>query len=299
MTRWLRSLGERRAGLPGYLLLAVCAVLWSCTTGPPAAPGAQSQPAVTESRPTPAPAREQPASTTPRPVLPGTVLEVIDGDTVGVQLSSGPVRVRLHSIDAPERTQPWFAQSRDALARRVAGRSVGLDVFAQDRYDRLVAVILLGDDNVNAWMVQQGHAWAYRHYLEDPAYCIWEFSARSAQRGLWSLPPQQRRAPWEWRAVERGESLVYTDYGRESVANCVAAMRRGAPGSEATAKPAPPAQAPPGDCRIKGNVSENGRIYHVPGSRHYELTTIDESRGERWFCTADEARRAGWRPPRN
>jgi len=52
------------------------------------------------------------------------------------------------------------------------------------------------------------------------------------------------------------------------------------------------------DCAIKGNISGDGRrIYHLPGNRSYDMTRIDESRGERWFCTEDEARRAGWRSP--
>ena len=51
-------------------------------------------------------------------------------------------------------------------------------------------------------------------------------------------------------------------------------------------------------CRIKGNISQNGRIYHVPGNLSYEQTKIDESKGERRFCTEAEAREAGWRAPK-
>jgi len=51
----------------------------------------------------------------------------------------------------------------------------------------------------------------------------------------------------------------------------------------------------PGDCQIKGNISSNGQIYHVPGTRDYDMTRIDTSKGERWFCSEDEARAAGWR----
>jgi len=40
------------------------------------------------------------------PVLAGTVTSVIDGDTIKVQLSSGPITVRLAHIDAPESHQP-------------------------------------------------------------------------------------------------------------------------------------------------------------------------------------------------
>ncbi|WP_444429667.1 sunset domain-containing protein [Rhodobacter capsulatus] len=55
-------------------------------------------------------------------------------------------------------------------------------------------------------------------------------------------------------------------------------------------------QTPPGACRIKGNISKKGQIFHLPGSRDYDRTRIDETRGERWFCTEAEARAAGWRP---
>ena len=54
-------------------------------------------------------------------------------------------------------------------------------------------------------------------------------------------------------------------------------------------------QTPPGPCRIKGNISENGKLYHVPGSRSYDSTIIDESKRERWFCSEQEAKDAGWR----
>jgi hypothetical protein len=51
-------------------------------------------------------------------------------------------------------------------------------------------------------------------------------------------------------------------------------------------------------CQIKGNIGSSGKIYHVPGSQAYEKTKIDEARGERWFCSEDQAVAAGWRAPR-
>ena len=62
---------------------------------------------------------------------------------------------------------------------------------------------------------------------------------------------------------------------------------------------AQPIPAAEGDCKIKGNISRNGKIYHVPGSASYNATKIDESKGEQWFCTEAEAQAAGWRPPKN
>jgi hypothetical protein len=51
---------------------------------------------------------------------------------------------------------------------------------------------------------------------------------------------------------------------------------------------------------IKGNVSYNSgeKIYHVPGQEYYSDTVINTQYGERWFCTEQEARAAGWRKSR-
>lgn len=49
-------------------------------------------------------------------------------------------------------------------------------------------------------------------------------------------------------------------------------------------------------CVIKGNISSSGeRIYHVPGQQFYDVTKIDVSKGERWFCSEQAALDAGWR----
>jgi len=50
-------------------------------------------------------------------------------------------------------------------------------------------------------------------------------------------------------------------------------------------------------CDIKGNISyyTDEKIYHVPGGEYYNKTEIDQSEGERWFCSEEEARAAGWR----
>jgi hypothetical protein len=49
-------------------------------------------------------------------------------------------------------------------------------------------------------------------------------------------------------------------------------------------------------CVIKGNISAIGeRIYHLPGQRYYDETGINTSKGERWFCSEQEAVNAGWR----
>lgn len=51
------------------------------------------------------------------------------------------------------------------------------------------------------------------------------------------------------------------------------------------------------NCKIKGNISygSGSKIYHMPGQEYYDSTTINEDYGERWFCSEEEARAAGWR----
>ena len=49
-------------------------------------------------------------------------------------------------------------------------------------------------------------------------------------------------------------------------------------------------------CDIKGNVSSNGsKRYHVPETVFYDSVKIDESKGERWFCSEEDAEKAGWK----
>jgi endonuclease YncB( thermonuclease family) len=161
------------------------------------------------------------------PVLVGTVIKVTDGDTIKVQLSSGPINVRLDSIDTPEKNQPWGRESTAALAQLVANKRVELDVVTQDRYERLVAVVMVGGVNVNEQLVRDGHAWAFRRYMKKdtgPTFCALEAKARASRRGLWSLPDEDWIYPSDWRRLQRGATDEYDDFRQETVADCVAAI---------------------------------------------------------------------------
>ena len=62
------------------------------------------------------------------PVLRGKVIDVIDGDSVEVQLQSGRIQVRLHAADAPEHDQPGGRDAGRALRKRLPrGSEVGLE----------------------------------------------------------------------------------------------------------------------------------------------------------------------------
>ena len=212
---------------------------------------------------------------------------VIDGDSLEI----GGMRIRLFGIDAPERGQGcraggelWICGglARLRLEERISGRRVVCKEKDRDRYGRIVAVCRAGGEDLNAWMVSEGWALAYRRYSE--AYVDEEARAQAARAGVWRgdfVPP------WDWR---RGKRLPVPD--RDT--------RRGTGKDEAPKRPAPRAEShDSGGCRIKGNISRSGeRIYHVPGGYYYDRTRIDPSKGERWFCSEAEARAAGWRRSR-
>lgn len=53
-------------------------------------------------------------------------------------------------------------------------------------------------------------------------------------------------------------------------------------------------------CTIKGNISKTKeKIFHVIGCLNYNETVIDTTKGERMFCSEQEAKDAGWRKALN
>ncbi len=234
--------------------------------------------------------------------LPATLIRVVDGDTIKVRLDSGPIVVRLHGIDAPEAGQSPGKAATKALRARVEGEPLEIEPIGQnDGYGRMVAKVLIRSDDVNARLVESGYAWAYRRYLRhepgDEHYCRLEAEARAAGRGVWTGAPDTWEPPWASRARARDRAAPGISYAEETAERCIAAIGRKEPAPSRAGPDAGPVQ--PSACRIKGNVNtRRERIYHLPGADSYAATRIDETRGERWFCTIDEAERAGWRAPR-
>ncbi len=139
----------------------------------------------------------------------GQVVGVIDGDTVDVlspQLQKQ--RVRLISIDAPERSQPFGTRSKQALSDMVYGKQVAVVDHGKDMYGRQLGEVMVGTASANKAMVHLGLAWAYRPKLQDNSYVDIENTARQARRGLWADPNPV--APWTYRREKRQKSSSST-----------------------------------------------------------------------------------------
>ena len=147
---------------------------------------------------------EPPATKIEPPVA--AQIRVIDADTVDID----GTRYRQFGIDAPEarqtcrawgRTWDCGAAATEALMSGAAGMSCSGS--ESDRYGRVIGVCSSGGEDLNAWLVANGWALAYRQYAED--YVSEEERARSNQQGI------HRGAfidPWRWR---RGERLAGED----------------------------------------------------------------------------------------
>lgn len=188
---------------------------------------------------------------------------VVDGDTIDI----AGMRVRLEGIDAPETGQSCDRRDGSSfdcglaatrlLTELTHGRDVTCEERGRDKYSRTLAVCFAGGVELNGEMVRHGLAWAFVKYSHS--YVAIEAEARALRIGIWDGDSEPA---WAYRA--RSWQVA--------------------------------GQTAPAGCAIKGNVSRNGHIYHLPWSPWYGKVSVDERRGERWFCSEAEAIAAGWRP---
>lgn len=117
----------------------------------------------------------------------GTVTYVTDGDSLWVRPLAGgePVEVRLQGIDAPEICQPHGREARAALAALALHRPVTVRPRARDRYERVLARVRLGRQDLGGWMVGQGHAWSDGWRGRRGPYARQQAQAAHARLGLW------------------------------------------------------------------------------------------------------------------
>ena len=90
----------------------------------------------------------------------GTVVSVLDGDTLEVFHHDRSERIRLHGIDCPEKGQAFGNRAKEAASALVFGKEVMLHTRGKDKYKRTVADVLLPDGtNLNQRLVQDGWCW--------------------------------------------------------------------------------------------------------------------------------------------
>jgi len=127
-----------------------------------------------------------------------TVVKVIDGDTIEVDIDGTIYKVRYIGIDTPElndKRAEFCALAQEATRynqQLVEGETVWLekDISETDLYGRLLRYVYVDGIFVNAELVSQGLAWA-KTYEPDTKYWDYleelEMEAKQAGRGIWAV----------------------------------------------------------------------------------------------------------------
>jgi micrococcal nuclease len=212
----------------------------------------------------------------PPHVLVGQVVEVIDGNTIRVNLGDRAETVRYIGINTKETNLPTRGPERsggegaEANRELVARQQIRLELDAQerDREGRLLAYVYVADKMVNAELVRRGSAeimTVQPNVRHRDLFVTLEQEARDERRGLWADPSE----PTTPTSVAQAGPTTGERPGvsPESAWTC-------------------PVSQP-----IKGNRStySSGRcVFHVPDGELYGATKPD-----RCYATVDNARQDG------
>lgn len=137
-------------------------------------------------------------------------IKVSDGDTMNVQkVENGKfvgeiVKIRMFGIDAPEKTQDYGSESKQALEKLVSGKILEIEEKNRDRYGRTVAVVYVDGKNVNEEMVKNGNAWWYQEYdKNDTRMQAYQENAKKNKLGLFGKRGYVE--PWNYRKEKKAQ----------------------------------------------------------------------------------------------
>ena len=142
-------------------------------------------------------------------------VKVSDGDTLNVQkVENGKfvgeiVKIRMFGIDAPEKTQDYGIESKQALEKLVNGKTLEIEEKNRDRYGRTVAVVYVNGKNVNEEMVKNGNAWWYQEYdKKDTKMQAYQENAKKNKLGLFGKRGYVE--PWNYRKEKKAAATSKT-----------------------------------------------------------------------------------------
>ncbi|RLE27964.1 MAG: hypothetical protein DRJ65_01180 [Acidobacteria bacterium] len=124
-------------------------------------------------------------------------VDVIDGDTIVVEIDGVQVRVDLRAIDAPETGQPFGEQARQFTESKVRGEKVTLQAALHSMDNPMVAQVMIGDLDLARALLKAGLAWHDTIHDDQEDLVIEHIMARGSKTGLWI--ESDAMPPWQWR----------------------------------------------------------------------------------------------------
>lgn len=209
------------------------------------------------------------------------VTRVVDGDTFDVNIDGATKRVRVIGLDTPETVDPrkpvqcFGKEASNKATELLLNKKVKLEADPTqgdtDKYGRILRYATREDGLFfNKWMIENGYGHEYTYntpYKYQIEFKQAQKAAQEAKKGLWAdnacaAAPTTATTP----TISKTTPVVTTKEAQ-----------------------------PTAGCLIKGNINTKGeKLYHLPSCPSYSKTTISEGDGEKWFCTEQEAVKAGW-----
>lgn len=206
-------------------------------------------------------ARREPAATATTGGISGRAT-VISGDALRINGRE----IKLAGIESPVANQncttgdgrTWNCgwSARSALDRIVRRRNVTCTPLEAVGQGATIANCTANEADIAEALVRNGHVFAASGFFA--AYGSSEADARAAKVGVWQGDAQH---PAEWRQNIWDEAK----------------------------------RAAPDGCPIKGRVRGSSRVYTMPWSDGYDSNRVRTERGDRWFCSEEEAQAAGFK----
>lgn len=191
----------------------------------------------------------------PENLLSVKVTRVVDGDTIAVENNQ---TVRYIGIDTPETVDP--RRSVECFGKEASNKNKELVEGKLIKLEKDVS--------------ETDRFGRLLRYVYVDGIFVNDYLARNGYAHASSFPPDVKY---------QNQFLQAEKEAREN--------KRGLWADDACSRPTIQS-----DCMIKGNISSKGeKIYHLPGQKYYDKTSIDETAGERWFCSEEEAANSGWR----
>lgn len=123
-------------------------------------------------------------------------VKAVDGDTLDISDSEGAVtRVRLRSIDTPERGTHHFQAAKIGLEHMCQGKQIKLSKIGDGRYGRISANVTCGKVNVNLQLLALGLAIISIPYADDTNDFAIQAVARHNCDGIWRHALAQNYPP--------------------------------------------------------------------------------------------------------
>lgn len=138
------------------------------------------------------------------------VRRVVDGDTIIIDILGREYTVRMLGINTPETVDPrkpaecFGKQASDETKKILKDGEVKIetdDIVGQfDKYNRLLAYVSLNNQDINAYLIEQGFAREYTYDTKKPyskrqIYKQLQKEAKKNKRGLWSQCEAGKFAP--------------------------------------------------------------------------------------------------------